>query len=145
MRRAISVLVAAVLGLGSLVVMAQPAAANVTLGQGWSIWTREYCEDGSFVNMRYLSFPGRGTQGREYVYRRNGRLCAFVVDHMAGSHWIDVSARHQKSWGIDSGYYTEYAGAVAGPGGKCIEVLPSLQIPSGGKTYLYGAPWRKYC
>jgi hypothetical protein len=72
-------------------------------------------------------------------------LCPFVVDHLAGSHLIDVTARYQKSWGIDTGYYTEYAGAVAGPSGKCIEVLPSLQIRSGGKTYLYGAPWRKYC
>ena len=145
MRRAITVLLTAVLALGGLVAMTEPAAANITLGKGWSIWTREYCEDGSFVNMRRLSFTGRGTQGREYVYRRNGRLCTFVVDHLAGSHWIDVTARHKKSWGIDSGYYTEYAGAVAGPRGKCIQVLPSLQIASGGKTYLYGAPWRKYC
>ena len=145
MRRVITALVTAVLALGGLVVMAEPAAANVTLGKGWNIWTREYCEDGSFVNMRRLSFPGRGTQGREYVYRRNGRLCTFVVDHLAGSHWIDVTARYQKSWGIDTGYYTEYAGAVAGPRGTCIQVLPSLQIRSGGTTYLYGAPWRKYC
>ena len=56
-----------------------------------------------------------------------------------------MTARHKKSWGIDNGYYAEYAGAVAGPRGKCIQVLPSLQIASGGKTYLYGAPGRKYC
>ena len=85
------------------------------------------------------------TQGREYIYRRNGRLCAFVVDHMAGSHWIDVTARHQKSWGIDTGYYTEYAGAVAGPRGKCIEVMSTLQIPGRGTTYLYSASWRRFC
>jgi hypothetical protein len=140
-----TVLVAAVLGMASLVVLAPPASANVNLGPGWSIWTREYCEDGAFVNMRRLDFSGRGTQGREYIYRRNGRLCAFVVDHMAGSHWIDVTARHQKSWGIDTGYYTEYAGAVAGPAGKCIEVHSTLQIPAPRTTYLYSTRWRRFC
>jgi hypothetical protein len=47
MKRILTVLVTAVLALGGLVVSAAPAAANVTLGKGWSIWTREYCEDGS--------------------------------------------------------------------------------------------------
>jgi hypothetical protein len=136
---------AIVLGLAGLAVVAEPASANVTLGTGWSIWTREYCEDGSFVGMRYLTFTGRGTQGREYVYRRNGRLCAFTDDHLAGSHWIDISAHYQKTWGIDSGYYTEYAGAVAGPSGRCIAVMSNLQIPSGGKIYLYGTTWKTYC
>ena len=47
MRRVITALVTAVLALGGLVVMTETAAANVTLGKGWNIWTREYSEDGS--------------------------------------------------------------------------------------------------
>lgn len=121
-----------ILGAGNLT-----ASAVLTLQPGWNLWTREYCEAGNLVSMRYLhleSEPSR-TQGREYVYRRGGRLCAFTVDHAAGSHHIQIWGRRDTgAWSVEYGVFDEYAGALAAPQGYCIYVLAYLEYGPGWWT-----------
>lgn len=79
--------------------------------------------------MRHLhltSEPSRA-QGREYVYRRGGRLCAFVADHAAGDHGMQIYARRDTGyWSVEYGTFSEYAGALAAPQGYCITVVSYL-------------------
>jgi hypothetical protein len=126
---AVAVLSLAILGTTGLT-----ASAVLTLQPGWNLWSREYCEAGTLVSMRRLHLESEPTrvQGREYVYRRGGRLCAFTADHAAGDHKIQIWGRTDNGgWSVEYGTFSEYAGALAAPQGYCIHVIAMLEYGPG--------------
>ena len=134
-RRSVLRLAAAtLLALGILSAGNLTASAYVSLQPGWDLWTREYCEAGTFISLRHPhleSDPSR-VQGREYVYRRGGRLCTFLADHAAGDHDMQIWGRKDSGlWSVEYGVFSEYAGALAAPQGFCIWVLSYLQYGPG--------------
>lgn len=137
-RRLMSVAIALLLGIAGLVTGATSAHATsyyTHITPGFSLWTKEYCEDGRLVRMNRLTF-GSSVQGRQYVYRRNGRLCVFVVDHLAGSHHIRLFAKYPGGgYSEDDGYYTNYAGAFAAPKGRTLVANGTLWLGSKGYRY----------
>lgn len=137
-----SVAVAFLLGVAALVTGATSAHATsyyTHLTPGFSLWTKEYCEDGQFVRMNRLHF-GSAVQGRQYVYRRGGRLCVFVVDHLAGSHHLRLFAKYPGGgYSEDDGYYTNYAGAFAAPKGRALVANGTLVL--GSKHYMYSSTY----
>ncbi|WP_328332533.1 hypothetical protein OHA70_14235 [Kribbella sp. NBC_00382] len=134
----------ALLALGILSSSALTASAVLSLQPGWNLWTREYCEAGTLVSLRHLhleSEPSR-LQGREYVYRRGGRLCAFTADHAAGDHNIQIWGRRDTGdWSVEYGNFSEYAGALAAPQGYCIHVTAYLEYGPGWWT----TPEKRFC
>lgn len=138
-RRLTSAAAALVLSAAALVAGAGPADATshyTDITPGFSLWTKEYCEDGTQVSMHRLEF-GSSRQGRQYIFRRDHRLCAFVVDHLAGSHEIRLFAKYPGGlYSEDDGYYSNYAGAFAAPKYRCLVTSSSLMI--GSKMYRYG-------
>lgn len=139
-RRLLSAAIALVLGIAALVTGAGSAHATshyTHISRGFSLWTKEYCEDGRLLNMHRLHW-GSQVQGRQYVYLRSGRLCVFVVDHMPGSHHIRVFAKVPGgSYSEDDGTYSSYAGAFAAPKGKCLQAVGTLFL--GSRPYQYQA------
>lgn len=134
-RRLMTLAAAVVLGLVGLVTGATSAHATshyTHITPGFSLWTKEYCEDGTLVNMQRLHF-GSAVQGRQYVYRRDHRLCIFTVDHMPGSHEIRLFAKYPSGgYSEDDGMYSDYAGAFAAPKYRCLVANSELMIGSKG-------------
>lgn len=145
MKKIACILVAGVVMAVGLAANPAPAAANPILPAGFNLWTREYCEGGQYITFRRLHF-GDQFQGREYVYLRDRRFCVFTTDHAAGSHWISVEARAYDdgwgTWGQDAGFFTEYAGALAAPRWKCVQVRSSMLYDG---NHHYSTNEKQYC
>lgn len=150
MKKTVIGIAMSVLALVGVVVGTSPASAGTirwVAPAGWGKTTRTTCEQGHLVHMNRLSGPYGTHQGRLYIYVHNNRLCAFAVDHLAGSHTINLEVRTAPNgtWGQDIGYYQEYAGAMVAPRNRCMDVSATLQVKHGGSYWLYGGKTLRQC
>lgn len=117
---------------GTVVSTGTASAGTIRLATGWTLWSKSYCETGSrLVDWRRLQYLDL-RQGRQYVYVKNHRLCTFVVDHHSGSHTLSIAARRKSATVVrsyDSGYYSQYAGALTAPASvSCVTVGSELEF-----------------
>jgi len=121
MRKILIVMVSAVVALTAVIVTPGSAQADQKIPKGYALWTRAQCESGKRVlNYRFFQKP-RGPH--VFVYRTDGRICAFTVDGMKGKHRLGIGMTNKPGnyyRAVDNATYSEYAGAIAAPKGACV-------------------------
>lgn len=142
MKKAAIGIAMSLLALVGIVVTANPASANP--GAFEKDWSRATCESGTLLSMRRLH-DGSHVQGRQYVYRKNGRICAFMVDHMPGGHRMGIVMQTRYVYLTDANFYYEYAGVLTAPKKACVQISSWMHMYRGGAAREYGTTKRWFC
>lgn len=133
-RKLVTVALGVVMAVTGLVATSAPAQAKSDIPPGWSLWTKEYCQDGRLVWWRRLQ-SGNQVQGRLYIHQRGGRYCAFVVDRLPGRHMMYVRATVPgRGNANDYGVFDNYAGAIASPKNPA-QFMAGGELQAKGRTF----------
>ncbi|QDP96192.1 hypothetical protein FOE78_10000 [Microlunatus elymi] len=122
-----------VLALVAIAVPAKQASAAAYTNGPIALKSRAYCEAGKLVTWKRLVSDSGSVQGRVYAYRRDHRICVFVVDRLPGAHAMRAQISSKSLNGWDQGTYNEYAGAMVAPPHVCVYAFGSLVV--NGKFY----------